>query len=437
MPNKNGKAKLSQFKPQTRNANKGNQAGIRELDKSIRRDGYSAPMVAAADGEVFAGSKRLERAADVFGLDVEPLIIRSKGDRPVIHIREDIPNAADPRAVRLGVADNAIASADWNPDGEVLALLAAEDAAIAELVKADDKAAKALLEYASGQGGDADAEPQIDRAEELNKKWKVAAGDLFAIGSHRLLCGDSTRREDVDRVMGGEKAQILFTSPPYWVGFEYEKENKWGQVLDFIETFAGVYPEFVNADGRMIINTGTVQAGELTKGPAYMELLLDTWVAYLKLNGWLLRYVRFWVKDGGLLHTAPRSDCIDQHTEFIGYFYNPKAKFRGQERTAGAGAWAGKGYWDDIPGAARQSGHVAAFPVEFANRNIVLFSVGGEVVLEPFAGSGTTLVACQNLSRRCRAIEISPAYVAVCLERMATAFPDLVIERVKNGKARK
>lgn len=137
--------KLSSFKPQTRNANKGNQAGIRELDKSIRRDGYSAPMVAAADGEVFAGSKRLERAADVFGLDVEPLIIRSKGDRPVIHIREDIPNAADPRAVRLGVADNAIASADWNPDGEVLALLAAEDAAIAELVKGDARSLKAML----------------------------------------------------------------------------------------------------------------------------------------------------------------------------------------------------------------------------------------------------------------------------------------------------
>lgn len=147
MPSKNGKAKLSHFKPQTRNANKGNQVGIRELDKSIRRDGYSAPMVAAADGEVFAGSKRLERAADVFGLDVEPLIIRSKGDRPVIHIREDIPNASDPRAVRLGVADNAIASADWNPDGEVLVLLAAEDAAIAELVRADVRAANAIFAF--------------------------------------------------------------------------------------------------------------------------------------------------------------------------------------------------------------------------------------------------------------------------------------------------
>jgi DNA modification methylase len=59
--------------------------------------------------------------------------------------------------------------------------------------------------------------------------------------------------------------------------------------------------------------------------------------------------------------------------------------------------------------------------------------IGGDVY-EPFSGSGTTLVACQNLSRRCRAIEISPAYVAVALERMATAFPDLKIERVKDGK---
>ncbi len=145
MPSANRKRKLSDFKPQRRNANRGNQAGLRELDKSIRRDGYSAPMVAAADGEIFAGSKRLERVADVYGLDVEPIIVESDGTRPVIHIRRDIATADDPRAVRLGVADNAIASADWNPDGELLALLAAEDAAIAEMVKADTVSAKAML----------------------------------------------------------------------------------------------------------------------------------------------------------------------------------------------------------------------------------------------------------------------------------------------------
>lgn len=141
----NSKRKLADFRPQRRNANRGRQAGLAQLDKSLRRDGYSAPMVAAADGEVFAGSKRLERAADVFGADVEPIVVHSDGTRPVIHVRDDIATADDPRAVRLGVADNLIAAIDHNPDGEMLALIAAEDAAIAEMVRADGLSAKAIL----------------------------------------------------------------------------------------------------------------------------------------------------------------------------------------------------------------------------------------------------------------------------------------------------
>jgi hypothetical protein len=142
--NGNKSTKLSSFRPQRRNANKGNPRGLAQLDKSIRRDGYSAPMVAAADGEIFAGSKRLETAADVFGADVEPIIVHSDGTRPIIHVRDDIPTADDPRAVRLGVADNVIAVADWTPDGDILATLAAEDAAIAEMVKMESKSLEAV-----------------------------------------------------------------------------------------------------------------------------------------------------------------------------------------------------------------------------------------------------------------------------------------------------
>ena len=79
------------------------------LDMSIRRDGYSAPMVAAMDDEIFIGSNRLEVSADVFGAGVEPIIIESDGTRPVIVKRTDIQTADDPKARRLGLADNRIA----------------------------------------------------------------------------------------------------------------------------------------------------------------------------------------------------------------------------------------------------------------------------------------------------------------------------------------
>ena len=137
-------AKLAEFRPQRKNVNKGRDIGLTQLDKSIRRDGYSAPMVAAADGEIFAGSKRLERSADVFGLDVEPIVIHSDGTRPVIHVRDDIPTADDPRAVRLGVADNVIAHEDYDPDGALLAELAVQDAALMEMVRLDDLSMAAI-----------------------------------------------------------------------------------------------------------------------------------------------------------------------------------------------------------------------------------------------------------------------------------------------------
>ena len=188
---------LSAFKPQKRNVNLGKPHGLAALDKSIRRDGYSAPMVAAADGEIFAGSKRLETSADVFGPDVRPIVVHSDGTRPIVHVRDDIPDADDPRAKRLGVADNLIAAMDWNPDGELLTALAAEDAAIADLARQENASLKVLAEYASTQPM-ADAAPQMDRAAELNKKWQVKTGDLWRIGEHRLLCGDCTVKADVE-----------------------------------------------------------------------------------------------------------------------------------------------------------------------------------------------------------------------------------------------
>ena len=138
---------LSAFKPQKHNVNLGKPHGLAALDKSIRRDGYSAPMVAAADGEVFAGSKRLETAADVFGPDARPIVVHSDGTRPIVHVRDDIPDADDPRARRLGVADNLIAAMDWNPDGELLAALASDDAAIAKMARQENASLKALAEY--------------------------------------------------------------------------------------------------------------------------------------------------------------------------------------------------------------------------------------------------------------------------------------------------
>ena len=84
---------------------------------------------------------------------------------------------------------------------------------------------------------DSDAEPQIDRAEELNKTWNVKPGDLWLIGEHRLLCGDSTKPEDVARVMGGVRADLCLTDPPYGLGDTVSAKNEYDNHADTVENF--------------------------------------------------------------------------------------------------------------------------------------------------------------------------------------------------------
>jgi hypothetical protein len=143
------------FVPQVKNANIGTQRGQGLLEKSVQGDGWIDAQTAAADYEMISGSKRLLLKEDKFA-GVEPIIVHSDGTRPVIVIRDDIPNADDPRARRLSVAANQITSADWNPDGALLAEWAGEDEQIKRLFQ-DSEWEEITGEKPEPQ----DAEPQI------------------------------------------------------------------------------------------------------------------------------------------------------------------------------------------------------------------------------------------------------------------------------------
>lgn len=113
------------FRPQRRNANRHTPRGIGALESAMNELGYVAPMTAAADGEIIDGSARLEVAEDVFG-DTAPLVVEHDGSRPIVMVRTDIPNADDPRAVRIALAANRIAQLDLDFDMTMLAALAAD-----------------------------------------------------------------------------------------------------------------------------------------------------------------------------------------------------------------------------------------------------------------------------------------------------------------------
>jgi hypothetical protein len=143
------------FTVQRKNANKHTPHGMRLLETSLQRDGWVDAQTAAADGEIISGSARLEVAAEKFA-GVEPIIVESDGQRPIIVVRTDIPNAEDPRAKRLSVAANQIAKTDFNPDGDLLAEWGGEDEAIRAMF-ADDE-----WEEITGEAMEAEAKQGAD-----------------------------------------------------------------------------------------------------------------------------------------------------------------------------------------------------------------------------------------------------------------------------------
>lgn len=207
--------KLSDFRPQVLNANLHTERGLRMLDDSMQEDGYVAPMTAVADGEVIDGSARLERAFDRFS--DEAIILEHDGTRPIITKRIDIPDADNPIAKRIALRANRIAEADlsWNP--EVLAELAELDPNTVKGMFSDKELAEILSQTAVEPK---DAEPQIDKAEELRQKWGTESGQLWVIGNHRLLVGDATNKADVGRLCADVRPSLMVTDPPYGVDYD-------------------------------------------------------------------------------------------------------------------------------------------------------------------------------------------------------------------------
>lgn len=136
-----GKAKLSDFTVQQKNVNKHKPRGLKMLRDTIDDGGWVGAITTAANGETFAGSARLEVSYDRFGREIEPITVHTTGDRPVIVIRDDIPTASDPKAVKLGVADNRISEINYDPDIELLIEINDEIIQLDDLYYEDELAA--------------------------------------------------------------------------------------------------------------------------------------------------------------------------------------------------------------------------------------------------------------------------------------------------------
>lgn len=235
---------------------------------------------------------------------------------------------------------------------------------------------------------------QTDRAEELRELWGVEIGQLWQLGEHRLICGDCTDAEVVARVMGGEKADLLWTDPPYHVGKKFEQSIDEGVIWDdkFQQAWLDCVTDFIDDKAQQYICFA--QAQSIPAIQFYKPRRLLIWCkpfALMRAHEWDWAYEFVaWRFDG----------------ERPVYFEKPHgtASFDWQEIASVIHGHEGRH-------------HITQKPIALPETHIVASCIQDGLVLDPFLGSGTTLIACERLGRKCRAVEISPAYCAVAIQR--------------------
>jgi DNA modification methylase len=285
--------------------------------------------------------------------------------------------------------------ADWGFDAKKLATWNTDANNLKEMIAARE-----------AEAGDGDAEPQTDRAEELREKWATERGQLWAIGDHRLLCGDSTDAGDVGRVMGGEKADLIWADPPFGINYTGHGSSVDGKANKFIA----------------IANDDKILSGWFI--PARALYLKTTWKT---LAEWENEAAKF----GPVKSKIVWDKCSHVAGDVMGGYATQSeiiiycAIDGATTNKFDTDVWRIERATTGSP--ENRTGHPFESPVKLPARAIENSTAPGAIVYDPFGGSGTTMVACQNLGRVCRMVELSPAYCAVILERMITAFPDLDI----------
>jgi DNA modification methylase len=404
---------VADLAPYAKNARQHPPEQIDQIAASMERFGFTIPMLVGEDGTIIAGHGRLMAAAQLGLAEVPVMVARGWSEE-------------DRRLYTL--ADNRLAEiAEWDPEmlrlelGELRADFGIEDMSLIGF-SAEDLAEilpDALIDTTGGLT-DPDDVPEVPETP------VTRPGDVWILGKHRLLCGDSTVATDVEKVLHGVTPLLMCTDPPY--GVEYDptwrnqvgaaKTKRTGKVLnddraDWREAWA-LFPGDVAYVWHGALHAATVAES-------------------LEAAGFTIRSQIIWAKERLVLSRG------DYHWQHEPAWYAVKK--------TGKGHWAGDRkqttLWQ-IPSKDQDAKtvHGTQKPVECMRRPIENNSSPGQAIYEPFMGSGTTLIAAEMSGRVCFGIELNPAYVDVAVERWqqftgetpvlegdGRAFADLKVER--------
>lgn len=441
--------KVETLIPYARNPRTHTEAQIAKIAASIVEYGWTNPILVDGGSGIIAGHGRLA-AARKLGLTDVPVI-------ELAHL-----STAQKRA--YVIADNRLAlDAGW--DEEMLALELAElseagyELALTGFEDADLQDLLASTGESESDEHDDESSDDADDVPEAPATPVSRVGDVWAIGAHRLICGDAADAEVVAALMAGEQAALCFTSPPYGNQRDYTT----GGIANWDALMRGVFAQLPMAgDGQVLVNLGLIHRDN--EFVPYWE----AWLGWMRTKGW--RRFGWYVWDQGPGMPGDWAGRFAPSFEFVFHFNRASrkpnkivpCKFAGQEthlRADGSStAMRGKdgevNGWthagqptqdmripDSVIRVMRHKGkigedidHPAVFPVALPQFVIEAYSNIGDLVFEPFGGSGSTMLAAQLTGRVCRSVEIAPEYVDVTIRRFRQIHPEVAVTLLATGQ---
>ncbi len=392
-------ADVEELIPYARNARTHSSAQITQIAASIKEFGFLAPIVIAEDNTILCGHGRFY-AAQKLGLKKIPCVKES-------HLTE-----AQKRAYII--ADNKLSiNAGW--DDELLAVELSDlqgEGVDLSITGFDEKELADLFDDKSKSDVEDDG---YDLSAALEKAAFVQRGDIWTVGRHRLMCGDATSADDVAALMGGKRANLLLTDPPYGVSFKSSSgltiqndsikdedfycflKSAFSAAVDCLEKGAAAY--IFHAD---------------TEGLNFRRAFVDA--------GFHLAGCCIWVKDSLVLG---RSDYQWQHEPVLyGFLQNGKHSWYSDRKQTTIWNFAKP---------KKNANHPTSKPLDLLSYPIQNSSQENAIVLDTFGGSGSTLMACELTNRICYTMELDEKYASVILRRYVDdtgRSDDVFVERV-------
>ena len=366
--------------PYARNARVHSESQVAQIAASIAEFGFNNPVLVSPDGGIIAGHARVLAARKLGHAEI-PVIVLG-------HLTENQKRA-------FVLADNRLAlNAGWDSEMLRLELEALAEQSFDLVLTGFDEKELAELMAREAQLGDFDP----DAIPELESEPVCRTGDLWILGKHRVLCGDGTLGEDLARVLDGKTCHLVFTDPPYNVDYCGKGPDRMKLVND---NLGPAFSAFLRSACDAIL--------AVSQGPVYICMssseLATLQSAFIDAGGHWSTWI-IWAKN---TFTLGRSDYQRQFEPIL-YGWREGAKHY----------WCGDRNQSDVwlvDKPVRNDLHPTMKPVDLVGRAIRNSSRGGDVVLDPFSGAGSTLISCENLERKARLIEIDPRYVDVTVRR--------------------